>query len=109
MSEFNYGEEANASVCPCGKHTGVGEWSHVKRAALYKHKAKKTPAILTRQQRAYLESYELAHGQVEYEIRQVGISTGSFNSANKGLPVMGVKPYNDVPLPSKNSGGSIFQ
>lgn len=85
----------NGQYCSCGLHQGVGYFpngtplSAADRAARYKRLKERMPVYFTPMMKDYLEDFELHHGKVEYDMIEVGKSSGQFMA--KGMPVMGPK------------------
>ena len=61
---FNFGAESNNKVCSCGKHHGCGDWTPERRAASMKFMSYRMPSLMNDDQRAYLATWEKAHGIV---------------------------------------------
>lgn len=74
----------NGQKCDCGKHEGIGSFpnktplSPADRVARYKRLLEKLPSLYTEPMQEFVEDYERIHGAVEYEMKEVGVSDGSF-------------------------------
>lgn len=65
VGDLNFGERPNAQLCSCGKHAGIGSGSAEARAKTYHWYRSRRPNEYESNKRAYLDSYEQAHGVVE--------------------------------------------
>jgi hypothetical protein len=76
---MNFGQKGNGMFFDCGKHEGAGKYDPLGRAALYAWFRDRCPHQMNAHQRAYLTSYEAAHGAVQY----VGTPQGHTQNAAK--------------------------
>ncbi len=83
------GYEGNNMLCTCGRHSGIGELSPERYAAMAKRMQEKTPDYMSENMKRYLADWERYHGPVRYRMEVVGKNLGSLDKSEKGIDITG--------------------
>jgi len=95
MERMNFGQMPNESVCSCGQHTGVGDWTHDQRAACYARIRDKMGDYFASDRADYLKTWEAAHGKMRYEMVHSGTcDTEIIGKHRRNEPLYAPRPIN---------------
>ncbi len=91
MKQFNFGYEGNGLHCEKGCHHGIGDISPHERAARAARMRDTMPSLMPEDMKAFLVSWEKAHGAVHYRMDVIGTYSGTLEGYRhmKGQPLKG--------------------